>query len=233
MGANDASADDEQPLAPEQMLALLGNQQRSIESQVAAFVPVIMFSWGFAWLFGFGVLWLALTPGSVVPVPLPAAIAIFVVLLGAAIVISIVMSVRAGRGVRGNKADTFRGTVYGCSWSVGSLAILFFGQGLTVNGMSTELANVFYPIAFVLFAGLMYVVGAASWNAVPMLVLGAWTLVVGVVATFFGFPNHYLLLALAGGLGFLLFATLAVLRLRFLRRAVDPRVIAAKAARRG
>ena len=97
MGANDASADDEQPLAPEQMLALLGNQQRSIESQVAAFVPVIMFSWGFAWLFGFGVLWLALTPGSVVPVPLPAAIAIFVVLLGAAIVISIVMSVRAGR----------------------------------------------------------------------------------------------------------------------------------------
>ena len=33
-----------------------------------------------------------------------------------------------------------------------------------------------------------------------MLVLGAWTLVVGVVATFFGFPNHYLLLALAGGL---------------------------------
>lgn len=231
--ADEPSAAEEQPLAPEQMLALLADQQRSIESQVAAFVPVIMFSWGIAWLFGFGALWLVDGLQPTVSLPLPVAITIFVVLLAAAVVISIVKSVRSGRGVRGNTADTFRGTVYGCAWSVGSLAILVFGQGLAFNGMSAQLANVFYPIAFVLFAGLMYLVGAAIWHAVPMLVLGVWTIFVGLIATFFGFPNHYLVLALGGGLAFLLFSGLAVLRLRVLRRAVDPRVIASKAARHG
>ncbi|MGO7984240.1 hypothetical protein ACC691_41145, partial [Rhizobium johnstonii] len=49
---------DEEPLAPEEMLALSAAQQRSISGQMGGFVPIIMTTWGIVWLLGFGALWL-------------------------------------------------------------------------------------------------------------------------------------------------------------------------------
>lgn len=216
------SAGDE-ALDPAAALALLDDQRRSVEGQLAAFVPVIVTAWGIAWLVGFTSLWLIDGLAPAFSLPIPIAVTVFVVLLGAAIAVSAVLGIRSGRGLRGNPREAFAGIVYGCTWTVGSLAILGFGTGLAYNGMSRELANIFYPIAFVLFAGIMYIVGAAVWRAVPMLILGLWTLVVAVAAPFFGAPTHYLVLALGGGLGFLALGVASFVYLRRLRARVTRR----------
>lgn len=206
------------------MLALVDDQRRSVEGQLASFVPVIVTTWGIAWLVGFGCLWLINGLAPAFALPAPVAIGVFIALLAVAIVVSAVLGIRSGRGLRGSSGEAFTGIVYGCTWSLGGLAILGFGQALRVNGMTPELAGIFYPIAFVIFAGIMYILSAALWHAVPMLVLGVWTLVVAVAAPFFGAPTHYLVLALGGGIGFLVlgitsFVHLARLRARVTRGA--------------
>lgn len=216
-----ASTGDD-PLPPEDMLALLNHQRRSIEGQMAAFVPVILLAWGIAWFVGFGALWLIDGARPVFSLPAPAAVATFVVLLAGAIAVSAVLGIRSGRGVRASRAETFQGVVYGLSWTIGSLAIFGFAQGLFFNGMDAALANIFFPVAFVLFAGVMYVLSAAMWHAVPMLILGIWIIVVGVAAPFFGYPAHYLVLSLGGGLAFLALGVVSFVRLGRLRRAADP-----------
>lgn len=211
--------EDDEVLSPEEMLALASNQQRSMEGQVASFVPALVTMWGVVWLVGFGALWLidAFRPAFALPVPV--AVTVFVVLLAVAIVVSAFLGIRSGRGIRGSAASAFSGAVYGSTWTIGSLAIVLFAQGLFANGMDPSLANIFYPVAFVLFAGIMYIVGSAIWQAVPMLVLGSWTVIVAVVAPFFGYPTHYLVLALGGGIGFLILGAASFAHLSRLRRS--------------
>lgn len=215
-----ADGADDQPLDPEQMLALLEDQRRSVEGQVASFVPMILLTWGIAWLFGFAALWLIDGLKPAFSIPLTLAVTIFVVLLAIAIAVSAILGFRSGRGMRGNTGDAFQGIVYGLTWAIGAIAILVFGQGLYVNGMSRDLANIYYPVAFVIFAGIMYVISGAMWRAIPALILGLWTILVGLAAPFFGYPTHYLVLSIAGGVGLLVLAIASFIHLARLRRAV-------------
>ena len=220
----ESSADEtgDTALTPEAMLTLLEDQRRSVEGQIASFVPAIILSWGITWLVGFGALWLIDGLRPAFALPLPVAVTIFVVLLAGSIVLSAVMGARSGRGLRGNSDDAFQGTVYGATWTIGSIAIYVFALGLTANGMDRELANIYYPVAFVLFTGIMYILSAAMWRAIPMLILGVWTIVVGLAAPFVGYPTHYLLLAVGGGVGFLVLAVASYIHLARLRRATTP-----------
>ena len=221
-------------LSPEQMLGLLDDQRRSVEGQMGGFVPALVTAWGIAWLFGFGALWLIDGLKPAFSLPLPVAVTIFVVLLVVAAAISVLLGVRANRGIRGTSNQSFAGIVYGITWSLGSLAIFGFAQGLAANGMSRELANIFYPVAFVLFAGIMYVVAGAIWRAVPMIVLGVWTVIIGIAAPFFGYPNHYLVLAVGGGVAYLVLGILSFAQLSRVRQRVTRDLDASeKAARRG
>lgn len=229
---------DETPLSPEEMLGLLDDQRRSVEGQMGAFVPVIVTTWGIAWLVGFGALWLIDGLEPAFSLPLGVAVTVFVAVIAGAIAVSTVFGIRSGRGIRGNTGDSFTGTVYGLTWLIGGLGIVGFAQGLLYNGMDRELASIFYPVAFVLFAGIMYIISGAIWRTVPPLILGVWTTGVAVAAPFFGYPTHYLVLALAGGTGFLvlgilLFARLARLRRRVARRVAGSRPDGGEAVRRG
>ena len=202
------------------MLALLENQRRSVKGQVASFVPTILLTWGIAWLAGFGVLWLIDGMKPAFSIPLPIAATVFAVLIVVAIVISAILGARSGRGMRGNAGDAFQGIVYGSAWMIGGIAIVVFAQGLVANGMDDELMNIYYPVAYVLFAGIMYVVSGAMWRAVPALILGIWTVIIGLIAPFLGYPTHYLFLAIAGGLGLIVLAIAAFIHLARLRRTV-------------
>ena len=193
--------EDDAALDPAEMLALARDQQRSVSGRMGAFVPYILLSWGIAWLVGFVALWAAEGPGLL---PLAVAALIIVVLFAGAGIVSIILGARSSRGVRTGKDAAFVGAVYGQAWWIGSVAIYVIGQAMVVNGMSAELLGILYPSAYVFFAGLMYLVGAALWRAVPMIVLGAWTIVVSAVAPFAGAPAHYLIFAIAGGGGFLI-----------------------------
>ncbi|MGO2683720.1 MAG: hypothetical protein ACTIKK_11455 [Agrococcus casei] len=197
--------DDDEARTPEEMLALVRDQQRSIEGQKGAFVPLILLSWGIAWLVGFGALWL-IDGLDGFALPIAVAAPIFVVLLAGAGVVSTVLGIRSTRGVRGGREDAFAGVIYGQLWWVGALAIFILGQGLVAGGMRSDVLGLFYPAAYLFFAGVMYVVGGIIWHAVPMLVLGAWSLVVAVLGPFAGRPALFLVYALAGGGGFLVVA---------------------------
>jgi len=186
------------------MLALLTEQQRAVALKMGGFVPAITAAWGGAWLIGFGALFLIDGVAPAFSLPLGVAIGIFIAVLVIAIGLSIWLGVRSGRGVK--SASDFSGAVYGITWSAGSLAIAAIGGGLLQNGLSSELANLFYPSIYVFFVGVMYLAAGAIWRAVPSIVAGAWLLVISAVAPFIGYPWHYLFFALAGGLGFLVFS---------------------------
>lgn len=193
--------EDDAVLDPAAMLALARDQQRSVNGRMGAFVPFILLAWGVAWSGGFIALWLAEGPAAL---PMAVAAPIFVALLVGAGAVSIVLGARSSRGVRTGKDAAFVGAVYGQAWWIGSVAIFVIGQAMVANGMDAELLGILYPSAYVFFAGLMYLVGAALWRAVPMIVLGVWTILVSAVAPFAGAPVHYLVFAIAGGGGFLI-----------------------------
>lgn len=202
--------------SPREMLALVADQQRSVAGQMGAFVPLILLVWALAWSGGFGALWLN---GTGV-LPLEVAAVVFIALLIGAGAVSVVAGIRSSRGVRTGKDAAFVGTVYGQAWWIGTLAIFGIGRALVANGMPEDLLTVFYPSGYVFFAGLMYVLGAALWRAVPMLVLGLWSILVAVVAPFAGTPTHFLVFALAGGAGYLAGAVWTWLWSRSARRRV-------------
>ena len=196
-------ADDSTPLAPREALALMERERLAIARTMARRIPWILLAWGVAWLLGYGALWLIDGAKPAFSLPLVPAVVTFMALLVAAVVVSAVIGSRAGRGIRSSAAASFTGAVFGITCSVAFVAIYVLAAGLAANGMSVELQTIFIPTGMALIVGLLYLVAGAIWHAVPSIVMGGAMAVVAVVAPFFGYPNHYLFLALAGSAVFL------------------------------
>lgn len=196
-----------------QMLDLAEAQRRIVAGRMGAFVPVILLSWGIAWVAGFLVLWSIDRPaGFSLPVAIAAPLVIGLFLAAGAV--STVLGVRMGRGVRAGQTSTFRGIVYGQAWWVGSIAIWLLGTALVQNGMDAALLSIYFPSAYVFFVGLMYGMGGIIWKSSAMVILGGWSVVVSAVAPFFGAPTNHLVFAIAGGGGFLVASLVSFLWLR-------------------
>jgi len=215
------NVDDDAPLDPAAMYALMQNQQRSMETQINGFVPYITLAWGLTWLVGFGALWLIDGARPAFALPLGVAIGVFVACVVATGGLSAWLGIRSGRGLRGTAGSAMTGAFYGVTWSVGAIGIGIFGSALREQGMTAELANFYYPSAYVMFAGIMYMIAGAIWHAVPSFVAGIWLIAIAAAAPFFGYPNHYLFLALAGGIAFIGLAIGSFVQLRGLRLATS------------
>jgi hypothetical protein len=207
-------ADDDAPRDAAAMLDLVRSQQDRVTRQLAAEVPLILLAWGIAWFVGFGLLWLIDGVKPAPSVPLPVAVAVFIVLMAGALVATAILGIRSGRGIRASVEAAFTGAVYGWSWTIAFVAMFAFGSALVHNGMAPDLANIYYPTASTLLVGLLYFVGGGIWHAKPLLWLGGWIMVVALVAPFFGYPTHYLVFSIAGGGVFLLGALVAWLWIR-------------------
>ncbi len=216
-------AHDEAPLSAGAALSMVRNQQRVVRTERGAFVFLISLGWGVALLVGFLALWAVdgLKPG--VSLPLPVAMTVFIILLVAAIAVSIVQGVRSGRGIR-SSADAFTGTVYGVSWSVVMVAIGVLGGALRANGMSQEVANLFFPCTYALAIGLLYLIAGAIWHSVSSVVVGGWVILVAVIAPWFGYPTHFLVLAIGVGGAFVVLAILEALATRRVRASLTASV---------
>ena len=202
------------PLDPAAMLALASGQQRDVGLRLAKQIPWILVAWGIAWLVGFGLLWAIDGAPAALRVPLPIAVGVFIGLTAAAMVVSAVIGARANRGIRATPESAFTGTVYGVTGSIAFASMVVFGIALRANGMSDELTNIFFPVASALLIGFFYLMAAAIWQGRPMIVLGVWVILVGLVAPFFGYPTHYLVFAIAGGAGFLVSALVFAIAIR-------------------
>lgn len=72
--------DEDAPLDPAAMLALLQDQQQDVQRRMARFVPWILLSWAIAWGVGFGMLWLIDGARPEIAVPVEVAAPVFAVL---------------------------------------------------------------------------------------------------------------------------------------------------------
>ncbi|MDQ1552908.1 MAG: hypothetical protein QOD50_2330 [Actinomycetota bacterium] len=209
-----ASAEGETPLSPAAALAVLNNQQRIVSGRLGSNVWIITGTWGVAWLLGFLVIWAMDSHFSGFALQTWLGWTIFAALFAAAIVVSAVLGIRSGRGIRSNSANSFTGTVYGVTWAVAMLSISVFGAGLLSHGMTAGLADLFYPSAYTLLVGILYLAAAAIWRIVQMIVAGAFLVLLAVVAPFLGHPTNYLVFGIAGGAMFLTLAIVGAVRLR-------------------
>jgi hypothetical protein len=205
-------SEDEVSLPPEQMLALLEAQQRKVDRELLGPIPWLFGIWGVAWLVGFLCLWSAWDGGNPwFRIPGTVAAVVFGALMVAAIVTSAIIGARINRGVRGE--SNFTGAVYGISWTLSGAAFAAVGMGLIANGMSHELTSIYFPSAYSLMVGILYLAGTALWREMSQLVLGIILLVIGSIAPFFGAPANNLVMALAGGGAFLLTSLVMAVRL--------------------
>lgn len=194
-----AVGDDDDPRA---MLELISAQQKRVDRALIAPVPWLYGIWGAAWLLGFLALWSAYPGGNPwFEIPMTIAAPVFVVLLVGSIVASGIIGSRINRGVRGG--SSFSGAVYGISWSLCGIAFAGLGMGLIANGMSTELAGIFFPAAYALMCGTLYLAGAALWRDTVQLVIGVALLALGALSPFAGSPGNNLVMAVFGGGAFL------------------------------
>lgn len=211
-------ADDQDDSAPDPaaMMSLLTEQQRRVDAAQLAPIPWLYAIWGVAWLIGYAVLWSAWEGGNPwFRIPGVAAGVAFGVLIVASTVASIVVSTRINRGVQ--TLSSFQGAVYGISWSLSGFATFALGAGLAFNGMSSELVSVYFPSAFGLTVGTLYLGGAALWKDKGQLVLGIALLAISVIAPFAGQPTNNLVIAIGGGGAFLIGALTTQLRIRSAR----------------
>ena len=185
----DPPDEDDSALDPAEMLALLENQQRSVANQFGSFVTLIIAAWGVVWLIGFGALWAidGLKPAFSLPTPLGASI--LATLIAIAIAISIIASVRSNRGVRPSKAAAFTGAVYGSAWSISMTGLWVLGVAMIANGLPPEFAGYYFSAGYVLMTGVLFIVSAAIWQAVPALIAGVWLVIVAAFSPFFGIPG--------------------------------------------
>jgi hypothetical protein len=195
--------EDHTALPPEEALAIMQRERMTIARTMARQIPWILLAWGIAWLVGYGMLWLIDGAKPAFSVPIVPAVITFAVLLVVATVISAVIGSRAGRGIRTTPAATFTGATFGITCSVAFISIYVLAAGLAANGMGVELQTIFFGSGMALIIGLMYLVAGAIWHAVPSIVMGGLMVIVALIAPFFGYPNHYLFLSIAGGAVFL------------------------------
>ncbi len=208
-----ASTHDDTPPDAAEAMALLTAQQKRVDSEMMGPVPWLYGIWGIAWLVGFLLLWSAWPDGNPwFTVPWAVAIPGYAILILGAIVASVVFGIRINRGVRGT--SDFQGMVYGLSWSICGTAFTALGVGLIDNGLSPELASVYFPSAFGLMVGTLYLGGAALWRDRTQLVTGIALLVVASIAPFFGYPHNNLVTAVLGGGAFLAGAVASIAQLR-------------------
>ena len=211
---NNITMDADEPLGdPRATLALLEGQQRQVLNAQQTPVIWMYLIWGITWFVGFLALWSGDANGNPwFTIPAYVATPVFIVMLVASIVASAVLGVRINRGVRG--ASVFSGAVYGLSWTACGTAFAVLGTGLISQGLSPELANLYFPAAYALMCGTIYLGGAALWKDKSQLLLGLVMLVVGAAAPFAGSPGNDLVFALAGGGAFLVTAAVMAVRLR-------------------
>lgn len=227
---------DERALDVAETLRLIREQQDQARDATEPDTRLLCLAWGVAWLVGYLCLWVSAVriadgadvvrlrsgAGQVVGAqPEPWAFWVFFSLIVAATVLTIVHTVARTAGTRGVSART--GAMYGWSWMLGFACYGFVLGGLARAGASPEVMALASNALASIVVGLLYLGCAVAFDSRGLFVLGVWMLVTAGAATFAGLPYTYLVMALAGGGGFLVMAGIEhLLRLRRRRLADGP-----------
>ncbi len=196
---------DASDLSAEESLALIEEQRGRVGRDLEPDAVLLFGAWGLAWLIGFAGIYAA-GRGWAGLSPLAAGL-LFFALLMAALAITAVQVARSARGVRGVSAQV--GAMYGWSWLLGFGCLFAINTGLARQdgGLTDEQWALFGPAGALLVVGLMYLAGGVMWRDRVQYGLGVWILATDAASVFAGVPGNSLVLAIAGGGGFLAAAT--------------------------
>jgi len=197
----------EAELSPAESLALIEGQRAELRRRRGVRPELISFAWGLAYLLGFGGWYLTLR--GVVPAALAGVV---LGVLGAiALVLPIVLGVRASRGMRGPSRTV--GAMYGSAWGLAFAANSVVQSALQQQLMpSWEVSSLMWASSSLMLTGLMYLAGAMLWRDMSQYLLGAWMLASAAGSVLVGVPGNFLVLAFAGGGGMLVLAAYYVIR---------------------
>jgi hypothetical protein len=208
------SFEDDEPLgSPADSLALIDRERANLVRDIAPDPRWMYWPWGFAWLFGFGLMFLRFGPDGRVYLDMPQWLPLTVLALTfiAAGVITGAVGARSALQTRGPSSR--QGIMYGLTWSIAfsGMSILFAQFG---DLLPDDMAGLLWAGGLVALAGALHMAGAAIWNDRRLFILGAWTSVINVVGIVIGPGWHSLTVAIAGGGGMLLFGLLVWLKRR-------------------
>jgi len=197
-------AEEQDPAA---MLAMVEQERHRTAQALEPDARILYGVWGGAWLIGFLLLW-----GTVGGRPVPPLVGglVFFLLLLTGVVVTIVHTTRRVSGVVGVSRRV--GAMYGWSWTLGFAALTAVMAGAARAGADPELLALLWPVLSGLVVGLLYLGAGALWQDRIQYGLGLWVLVSSAAGALAGFPAVYLVMALAGGGGFLLAAAWFVAR---------------------
>lgn len=193
--------DDEAPLDLAASAALIDRQRERVTSAIDVDPRVLFGIWGTAWLVGFGLLWAVALDEPLIDLATSVALVVFMALLVAAVVVTMVHIGRRTGGVRG--ASVQQGAMYGWSWTLAFAGVAALGYALNrldVDGPTTATVMTVVPA---LVVGALYMAGGAMWRDTAQFALGAWICAVTVAAAIVGHPHMLLVMSLAGGGGML------------------------------
>lgn len=197
-----AAPDDDLPPGtdPAAVLALIAAERERTRRRTAPSLAVIATAWGVAWLVGYLALFLTFD-GVTSPWW---AFTIFIGLLVLAVVITAVHIARRSAGLHGESATV--GAMYGWTWVVGFAAAALVFAAIVRLEVDPEVIAVLSNGVSCLVVGLIYMAGGMLWREWRMFLLGGWIALAAGLASLAGAPAIYLVMALAGGGGFLLAA---------------------------
>ncbi len=200
---------DDGPLDPEQVLDIIREQRLAVRDRVEPDGRLLFGAWGVAWLVGYLVLF-ATARDSATHTPAGWSFAIFFTLIGSAVALTIVHTVRRSIGVVGPSGTS--GAMYGWSWAIGFVAVYLIMAGLIRAGADPVIINLGWTALPCLLGGVLYLAGGAMWQSTVLFSLGAWIVLVTGAATLAGLPATFLVMAFGGGGGMLVGALLTHLR---------------------
>jgi len=182
--------------------AVIEAQREQVRRRVDVDPAVLFAIWGVAWAVGFGAAYLAYGPGRVIPAWSGPSVA--AVLMVAGMVASAGYAISLGRGVSGPSRSA--GAMYGWSWMLGFLCLAVVNTALIRRGLPADGAALLWSSSALLLTGVLYLAGGALYNDRVQYGVGVWTLLSAAGAVFAGVPGNFLVMAAAGGGGFLALA---------------------------
>lgn len=197
-------ATPERELTPAESLALIDSQRRKVHQETDIDPRLLYGAWGTAWLVGFLLLAVSAGADPIARIP-PLVVGLaFFVLLASAMVVTIVHTARAVRGIEGD--NSMAGAFYGWSWFLGfaGLAAIIVATADFVGDETVH--QLLWPAGSGLITGVLYTCGSAIWREPYQFALGAWLILTTAVGALLGIPGIYWVMGLAGGGGFLLSA---------------------------
>ena len=208
------STNDDLPIVdPAESLRLIEQERANLARELIPDPRLMYWPWGFAWLLGFGALFLRYSPGGRVLVDLPEWLPLLILMVSL-ITAGIVTGVAGGRAGRQVAGPTSRqGFRYGLTWSVAfaGMSILFSRFG---GLMPQDQLILLWGGGTVALTGALHMAGGAIWHDRNLFLLGLWTSAINIVGVICGPGWHALIVALGGGGGMILSGQVGWRRLR-------------------